>query len=998
MQQPGAAPAAGAVCRPRLPGSLGHALARRGCAGGARRRGAAAAGGGSSSSSSSSSSGGGGDSSSSAQVYRFRHHYRPSDSGAPADAWLGTPLAGGAPGARVSVAGEQARLSPGELWDPAGRPGSIELGNPFVQRFRATKVPLPVSASAPGSEFWQVEALRDYSADWPGPRRDGEGRWRWSWGWLAPVDDPKVVPFFFYRGLEQLTYSWSDRAAQALFAAVYGGVHLALFGWLWSFSPPLSLAAGLNWALGRLSLAKLHSRAGPGARLHRACVGGPPSPSRSGGGSRSTTSSSSSSSARRRAAVVAAAGRRDAYAEVQRDALPGGKPNTPWRRLLLSIQQCVSLPGLARIFASARHKSAVWRPVHTAALLMRVGALLYFRVVLPPHEAGPRASGDALGLLCLVGPELRDARVLRALNPERLAELLVVLSALRPAPGPELVDPLMRELLREGGKKLPVKPDLLCELAAALARLGWRERAAWLALASGATRSLQAQRAARLQLEVAWAPAPHQHQQQQQQQQQPQEQQQPPEQPQQQLEEEAARVEGEGWLEPEAEGEWEDELWQLDWQEQQGEELSDAGPLLQHQQLGATWEATDEPGWPRAAQPDSPEGASWDDGEPLDAAAGDSDRAALDALGAPPPGAASSRAGAAHEAVVVAGELAAGPPPGAGGGAVLGGGRPAAPAWVSVCYPRLAAALAAVGLEDAALMQLLGDEAARAAPLMSAGDCAELAAAYVQLGLPHAELLPALARQLRALARRAAGEGAAAGDERPALVRGVHALAQLGHADAQLLAALQDALLGGRASGALPAGALVQLLQLLPLAGGGAQARPLARWACAAVAGSGVDAFEPAELQAAAAALMDLRDQQQQQQVEQRAPAFADAAAVLGAAALASAEASGPQVLAGVLWACVSLGRPDELLAEAATAAAERAAAAARRRGGRGRGAARRGGQGGEGGAPALQDAPGALGSTASAQLACALAQMGRADLAQRAAAAAAAAAAAVSR
>lgn len=33
----------------------------------------------------------------------------------------------------------------------------------------------------------------------------------------------QVVPFFFYRGLECLTYSWSDRAFQALFTAVYAG-------------------------------------------------------------------------------------------------------------------------------------------------------------------------------------------------------------------------------------------------------------------------------------------------------------------------------------------------------------------------------------------------------------------------------------------------------------------------------------------------------------------------------------------------------------------------------------------------------------------------------------------------------------------------------------------------------------------------------------------------------------------------------------------------------
>jgi hypothetical protein len=33
----------------------------------------------------------------------------------------------------------------------------------------------------------------------------------------------QVVPFFFYRGLERLTYTWSDRAFQALFTVLYAG-------------------------------------------------------------------------------------------------------------------------------------------------------------------------------------------------------------------------------------------------------------------------------------------------------------------------------------------------------------------------------------------------------------------------------------------------------------------------------------------------------------------------------------------------------------------------------------------------------------------------------------------------------------------------------------------------------------------------------------------------------------------------------------------------------
>lgn len=39
----------------------------------------------------------------------------------------------------------------------------------------------------------------------------------------TPLPCSQVVPFFFYRGLERLTYTWSDRAFQALFTVLYAG-------------------------------------------------------------------------------------------------------------------------------------------------------------------------------------------------------------------------------------------------------------------------------------------------------------------------------------------------------------------------------------------------------------------------------------------------------------------------------------------------------------------------------------------------------------------------------------------------------------------------------------------------------------------------------------------------------------------------------------------------------------------------------------------------------
>ncbi len=51
-------------------------------------------------------------------------------------------------------------------------------------------------------------------------------------------------------------YSWSDRAFKAAFAAVYLGAHVAAISWLYTYQPSLAAAVALNWALGRLSVAK----------------------------------------------------------------------------------------------------------------------------------------------------------------------------------------------------------------------------------------------------------------------------------------------------------------------------------------------------------------------------------------------------------------------------------------------------------------------------------------------------------------------------------------------------------------------------------------------------------------------------------------------------------------------------------------------------------------------------------------------------------------------
>jgi hypothetical protein len=65
-----------------------------------------------------------------------------------------------------------------------------------------------------------------------------------------------VIPFFFYRGLELVRFSWSDRALQIAAVTVYAITHLVLLNLLMQQNQALAVAVGLNWALGKLSIAK----------------------------------------------------------------------------------------------------------------------------------------------------------------------------------------------------------------------------------------------------------------------------------------------------------------------------------------------------------------------------------------------------------------------------------------------------------------------------------------------------------------------------------------------------------------------------------------------------------------------------------------------------------------------------------------------------------------------------------------------------------------------
>lgn len=182
------------------------------------------------------------------QAHRFKYIYTPGSPQQKADA-LGAPLserdAGGGAG-HSHAWGYDEPLDPQTLWPPAGGAGAISLPNPDAQRFRIKQVtwgavvlrvlcvaaciayacmggdwqrrprtthathanthpqaPIPVPMSFPGSDYWEVEILRDYSKDWPRLEK-GEAGWRLRAGFLAPLADPKLVPFFFYRGIEQV--------------------------------------------------------------------------------------------------------------------------------------------------------------------------------------------------------------------------------------------------------------------------------------------------------------------------------------------------------------------------------------------------------------------------------------------------------------------------------------------------------------------------------------------------------------------------------------------------------------------------------------------------------------------------------------------------------------------------------------------------------------------------------------------------------------------------
>jgi hypothetical protein len=104
-------------------------------------------------------------------------------------------------------------------------------------------------------------------------------------------------------------------------------------------------------------------------------------------------------------------------------------------------------------------------------------------------EADAATSQQLAELLQATAPELARPQAVRGIDARKLSQLLVCIARCGLLDTPLYVlDPLVRELLRGGGQKLPRDtPDLLAELALALAQLGWEEEEVWTGITSAAT-------------------------------------------------------------------------------------------------------------------------------------------------------------------------------------------------------------------------------------------------------------------------------------------------------------------------------------------------------------------------------------------------------------------------------------------------------------------------------------------------------------------------------
>lgn len=160
---------------------------------------------------------------SNANAHRFRE-INPDNFRLPREEQLVWPSADmGEPNPHVAtIVDASENFKPEQFWDPHSPPGSLQPRNPYSQKWRIKQVNLPQPFSLPGSDYWHVEMLNDYKKELPSIRvTDNHVQLRL--GVLGQVADPPLTPFFFYKGIERVTYSWTDRTWQALAVAAYAG-------------------------------------------------------------------------------------------------------------------------------------------------------------------------------------------------------------------------------------------------------------------------------------------------------------------------------------------------------------------------------------------------------------------------------------------------------------------------------------------------------------------------------------------------------------------------------------------------------------------------------------------------------------------------------------------------------------------------------------------------------------------------------------------------------
>jgi hypothetical protein len=66
--------------------------------------------------------------------------------------------------------------------------------------------------------------------------------------------------------------------------------------------------------------------------------------------------------------------------KAEADVLPGGVPNTAWRRVAYQLRLAASVDELLSLYREHRHKVHVWGNHHTALTAARLAALLYPQV------------------------------------------------------------------------------------------------------------------------------------------------------------------------------------------------------------------------------------------------------------------------------------------------------------------------------------------------------------------------------------------------------------------------------------------------------------------------------------------------------------------------------------------------------------------------------------------------------------------------------------------